>query len=216
MTKKRRRISAELFDNIARLLILLGLIAYAPIVAWWKNIPPAGRTFMIIMATIAVIAGIGAVVSFSIYRKRERANAWKQAMRDWKNTTQSKMVAQKQSAIYMSDVELERFAAQIYKKMGYKVQHVGSMSDHGVDVMMLNPNNQKEIVQCKQWNKPVGEPVVRDLFGVMMHEGAVRDWLWAPRGFSEPAKVWAKGKAIELVNDKKISYLVGLAFGSRK
>ena len=57
--------------------------------------------------------------------------------------------------------------------MGYRAQRVGETGDHGVDVMLINPKSQKEIVQCKQWNKQVGEPVIRDLFGAMMHEGAV-------------------------------------------
>ena len=113
----------------------------------------------------------------------------------------------------MSDIELEKFAARVYKKMGYRVQHVGETGDHGVDVMLVNPKNQKEVVQCKQWNKPVGEPVIRDLYGTMGHEGAIRGWLWAPRGFSVSARKWARGKGIELVDDKEIGHLIELAFG---
>jgi hypothetical protein len=68
------------------------------------------------------------------------------------------------------------------------------MGDHGIDVLLVNPNHRKEIVQCKQWSKPVGEPVLRDLYRAMMHDQAVRGWIWAPRGFSGPARTWAKGK----------------------
>jgi restriction system protein len=116
----------------------------------------------------------------------------------------------------MSDVELEKFAAQVYKKMGYRAQRIGETGDHGVDVMLINPKGQKEIVQCKQWNKPIGEPVIRDLYGAMTHEGAIRSWLWAPRGFSDPAKKWTKGKAIELIDDNEIGRLIELAFGKNK
>lgn len=212
MSRKRRRRTSELFGFFARLIILIGLLAYVPIATWWKNIPPTGRTFFIVMAVIVVVAGTGAVVMLKVYQKRERADAWRRAMTGWQNSEQINTIVQRQSAIYMSDVELERFAANVYKKMGYKVQHVGAMGDHGVDVLMVNPKNQKEIVQCKQWNKPVGEPAVRDLFGAMMHEKAIRGWLWAPRGFSESARKWAKGKSIELVDDKKINYLIELSF----
>jgi len=212
VSRKRRRQSAELFNYLARFIILLGLLTYVPVATWWKNIPPSGRSFMIAMATIAVVAGSGAVVMYKIYQKRERANAWRRAMTGWQNSEQINAIVKRQSAIYMSDVELERFAAQVYKKMGYKVQHVGAIGDHGVDVLMINPNNQREIVQCKQWNKPVGEPAIRDLYGAMMHEKAIRGWLWAPRGFSESARVWAKEKPIELVDDKKINYLIEFSF----
>lgn len=213
MAKKRRRSSNELLDYTARLVIFLGLVAYAPIVTWWQSIPPAGRVFFIATTSFVIIAAIGAVFVFSIYRKRERSRVWQQAMAGWQNSVQSNTIAQKQSAIDLSEVELERIAAQVYKKMGYKTQHVGQMSDHGVDVMLMSPHNQKEIVQCKQWNKPVGEPVIRDLYGAMMHEKAVRGWLWAPRGFSGPAKAWAKGKSIVLIDDKEIDRLIGVAYG---
>jgi restriction system protein len=81
--------------------------------------------------------------------------------------------------------------------------------------MLVNPKGQKEIVQCKQWNKPVGEPQLRDLYGAMQHEKATRGWLVAPRGFSEPAKKWAKGKAIELIDDEQMGRLLQSAI-SRK
>jgi hypothetical protein len=213
---KRRRSSTELWDYIARLLVVMFLLAYAPVVAWWNSLPPFFRTFMLAMITIAIFAAVGAVIMFDIYRKRERAGAWRRAMTGWQNSTQGNAIAQRHSAIAMSAVELEQLAAQVYKKMGYKVQHIGETSDHGVDVMLINPKGQKEIVQCKEWNKQVGEPVIRDLLGAMTHEGAARGWLWAPRGFSEPAKAWAKGKTIELVNDQKIGQLIELAFGNKK
>ena len=136
-------------------------------------------------------------------------------MAGWQNNGQAKTIIQKQSALYLSDIELEKLAAQVYKKMGYKVQHVGQMGDHGIDVLLINPNNQKEIVQCKQWSKPVGEPVLRDLYGAMMHDQAVRGWLWAPRGFSGPAKAWAKGKSIVLVDDQEINRLIGIAYKNK-
>jgi len=213
---KRRSSSAELWENIVKLLLAIFLLAYAPVVAWWNSIPPVGRTFMLVMITIAVIAAIGMVVMLSIYIKRERASAWHHAMAGWQNDAQGNAIAQRQSAIAMSDVELEQFAAQVYKKMGYRAQRVGEDGDHGVDVMLINPKSQKEIVQCKQWNKQVGEPVIRDLFGAMMHEGAVRGWLWAPRGFSSPARAWAKGKPIELIDDEKIGQLIARAFNKMK
>ncbi len=136
-------------------------------------------------------------------------------MAGW-NNAQGSAIIQKQSAIYMSDIELEKFATQVYRKMGYHAEHNGETGDHGVDVMLMNLKNQKEIVQCKQWNKPIGEPVIRDLYGAMIHEKAIRAWVWAPRGFSQPAKSWAKGKPIELVDDEKIGQLVELAYTNKK
>jgi restriction system protein len=158
------------------------------------------------------MAGIGMLFIFLIYRRREREKLWRLAMASWQNHGRAAAIAQKHSAMSLSDIELEKLAAHVYKKMGYQVQHVGQMGDHGIDVLLINPNNQKELVQCKQWGKPVGEPVLRDLYGAMLHDQAVRGWLWAPRGFTGPAKAWAQGKSIVLVDDAEIDRLIRIAY----
>ena len=40
-------------------------------------------------------------------------------------------IIQKPSALYLSDLELEKLAEQVYKRLGYVVQHVGQTGDHG-------------------------------------------------------------------------------------
>jgi hypothetical protein len=214
MSRKRRRASRR-WINAAAGLVLLAFLAYAPIVAWWQSVSPTNRFFLLAATGFILTVGIGTVFAFLIYRKREREKLWRLAMAGWQNNGQTKAIAQERSAMSLSDIELEKLAAEVYKKMGYRVQHVGQMGDHGIDVLLINPNNQKEIVQCKQWSKPVGEPVLRDLYGAMMHDHAVRGWLWAPRGFSGPAKAWAKGKSIVLVDDVEINRLIGIAYKNK-
>jgi hypothetical protein len=214
MARKRQRSLRRLLYFGAGLVLFL-VLAYSPIRAWWQGIPLPSRFFLLAATGFVAMVGIGIVFAFLIYRKREREKIWRLAMAGWQNNGQANTVVQRQSALHLSDLELEKLAAQVYKKMGYKVQHVGQMGDHGIDVLLINPNNQKEIVQCKQWSKPVGEPVLRDLYGAMMHDQAVRGWLWAPRGFSGPAKAWAKGKSIVLVDDREINRLIGIAYKTK-
>jgi hypothetical protein len=209
---KRQRIERDLRESIVRIIALIGLMIFAPIIGWWDSIPLGGRVFLLTLATIMVAAGVGSIVLLAIYRKRQRADAWHKAMANWSNPQHASAVIEKQSVRYMTDKELEIFAARVYSKMGYKVKHVGESGDHGIDVYMSNPKNQIEIVQCKQWKKPVGEPQVRDLYGAMGHEKAVRGWLWSPMGFSEPARKWASGKSIELVDDTKIGRLIEIGY----
>ena len=215
MARKRRRFLRQLISYALGLALLFGFLAYRPIVAWWQGIPLTGRFFLLAMTGFVLMVGIGTLFAILIYRKRERERIWRLAMAGWQNGSRSDEGIQQQSAIYLSDMELEKLAAQVYKRLGYKVQHVGQMGDHGIDVLLINPNNQKEIVQCKQWSKPVGEPVLRDLYGAMMHDKATRGWLWAPRGFSGPAKAWANGKAIVLVDDAEINRLIGIAYKNK-
>lgn len=208
MSRRRRRLKFELGEQITKLFLVLFLLAYAPVITWWNSMSDTLRTVTIIAITTLVLASIGLIITLASYKKRERANAWMRAMHNWQNKDQANMVIQKQSGKYLTETELEKFSAQIFSKMGYKVQLTGKAGDHGIDIILVNPKGQKEIVQCKQWNKPVGEPQIRDLYGAMQHEKAIRGWLIAPRGFSETARKWAKGKAIELIDDEQMGRLL--------
>ncbi|HSL30840.1 MAG TPA: restriction endonuclease [Anaerolineales bacterium] len=215
MPRKRRRSSRRWIPSAAGILILLAFAVYDPIVNWWQSLSSTDRFFLFATTGFVLMAIIGIVFAFLIYRKRERDKIWRLAMAGWQNGSQRSGTQPKQTATHLSDLELEKLAEQVYKKLGYRVQHVGQTGDHGIDVLLVNPNNQKEIVQCKQWSKPVGEAALRDLYGAMMHDSAIRGWIWAPRGFSGPARAWARGKPIVLVDDAEINRLIGIAYKNR-
>ena len=215
MPRKRRRSSRRWVPTAAALIILLAFAVYDPIISWWQSFPPNSKFLLFATTGFVLMLGIGAVFAFLIYRKHERDKIWRLAMTGWQTASQTEGNRHKQSAMHLSDLELEKLAEQVYKKLGYRVQHVGQTGDHGIDVLLTNPNNQKEIVQCKQWSKPVGEAALRDLYGAMMHDQAIRGWIWAPRGFSGPAKAWAKGKPIVLVDDAEINRLIGIAYKNK-
>jgi hypothetical protein len=215
MPRKRRRSSRRWISSAVGLVILLAFAVYSPLINWWQSIPSTGKFLLLAGTGLVMMVGIGAAFAFFIYRQRERSRIWRIAMAGWQNASQSEENRRKQSAMHLSDLELEKLAEQVYKNLGYTVQHVGQTGDHGIDVLLINPNNQKEIVQCKQWSKPVGEATLRDLYGAMMHDRAVRGWIWAPRGFSGPAKAWANGKPIVLVDDAEINRLIGIAYKNK-
>ena len=215
MPRKRRRSSRRWFLTAAGILILLFFAVYDPIVTWWENLSPTDKFLLFATTGFMLMTAIGAVFVFLIYRKRERDRTWRLAMAGWQNGSRRNGNRSQHSALHLSDLELEKLAEQVYKRLGYRVQHVGQTGDHGIDVLLINPNNQKEIVQCKQWRKPVGEAALRDLYGTMIHDQAIRGWIWAPRGFSGPAKAWAQGKPIVLVDDAEINRLIGIAYKNR-
>jgi hypothetical protein len=194
---------------------LLAFAAYDPIANWWQSLSPSDKFILFAVTGFVLTTVIGVVFAFLLYRNRERDRLWRLAMAGWQNSSRRQDSRPRRSAMHLSDLELEKLAEQVYRKLGYRVQHVGQTGDHGIDVLLTNPNNQKEIVQCKQWGKPVGEAALRDLYGAMMHDRAIRGWIWAPRGFSGPAKAWAKGKPIVLVDDAEIDRLIGLAYKNK-
>jgi restriction system protein len=56
------------------------------------------------------------------------------------------------------------------------------------------------VIQCKDWSKPVGEPVVRDLLGTVRKNNAVKGILAARSGFTDSARRFAQGTPIDLID----------------
>ena len=98
----------------------------------------------------------------------------------------------------LSPDEFEELAAESFRRLGHHVKVVGATGDHGVDLRIRAGNGEKWIVQCKRYKGSVGEPVVRDLYGTMLHEKADRASVITSGRFTRQAVEWAKGKPIDL------------------
>lgn len=96
--------------------------------------------------------------------------------------------------------EFEEYTAAVFLRMGWKVDRIGGRgADGGVD-LMLSRKEGCAVVQCKRYKSAVGEPVLRDLVGTMMHHGAAKGYCVALSGFTRSAEEWAKGKKITLIS----------------
>lgn len=106
--------------------------------------------------------------------------------------------------------EFEHFVAHLFMEKGSQATVVGRGGDHGVDIIVESINGRRAIVQCKRWSgKWVDESVVRDLYGAMMHDGAnTNGYLVTTSTFSEPARKWAEGKPITLIDGKRLAQAV--------
>jgi restriction system protein len=60
------------------------------------------------------------------------------------------------------------------------------------------------VVQCKNHTAPVSPSVVRELYGVLLHEEADGAVLVATGGFSNAAKEFAEGKPITLLDSSDV------------
>ncbi len=108
----------------------------------------------------------------------------------------------------LSPREFEKLVATLFKANGHQAQVLGGSSDHGVDIVVLSNEKEKWIVQCKRYNGSVGEPVVRDLYGTMGHEGAQRAYLITTGSFTTQAKEWVVGKPIVLYDGPALIKLI--------
>ena len=85
---------------------------------------------------------------------------------------------------------------------------MGGNGDHGVDVLVQTDEGEKWVVQCKRYSGSVGEPVVRDLYGTLLHEEAQRAYLITTGGLTRQAVDWAAGKPIVLYDGEGLVRLI--------
>jgi restriction system protein len=98
----------------------------------------------------------------------------------------------------LEPVEFENWVAMLFQLIGYKVKYTQEVADHGIDLLVSDGHVRCGLVQCKRYRGTVGEPVVRDLYGTLIHENANCGWLVTTGGISRQAREWAGGKPIEL------------------
>lgn len=111
----------------------------------------------------------------------------------------------------MNGYEFEDFIFSLLKSMNFTVKQTTYSQDDGIDLIasfdhpILGGNY---IIQCKNWQNNVGQPAVRDLFGVVMSEYANRGVLISTSDFTKQAYEFAQGKNITLINNATLNTLV--------
>lgn len=108
----------------------------------------------------------------------------------------------------MPPEDFEALMAGLFAAYGHQAEVAGGNGDHGVDVMVRTAEGEKWIVQCKRYSGSVGEPVVRDLYGTMLHEAAQRAYLITTGNFTRQAMEWAQEKPIVLYDGEGLVKLI--------
>lgn len=104
--------------------------------------------------------------------------------------------------------EFETWVGMLFMLGGYRVKNTQYVADHGIDLIVQGAGLRYGLVQCKRYRGTVGEPIVRDLYGTLIHEKADYGWLATTGGVSRQAREWAAGKPLELWDGQKLVELV--------
>jgi len=110
----------------------------------------------------------------------------------------------------LSGLDFEVWVQQLFLSLGMKATLTPQQSDHGID-LIVEYQNQKIAVQCKKYygEKKVGEPFLRDLYGVKHSGGFDKAVLITTGNFSYEALEWAKGKKdLVLINAKLLERII--------
>jgi restriction system protein len=101
--------------------------------------------------------------------------------------------------------EFEAYVAErIFARQGYQVLNTPDVKDGGVDIIVTDVHGRRAVVQCKRYRGTVGEAIVRDLYGTMIHHDALMAYLVTNSGISEAARRWAAGKPIGLIDGPRL------------
>ncbi len=107
----------------------------------------------------------------------------------------------------MNGYEFEKYITGILSNLGFQAQQTSLSGDGGVDIYAYYDKPFLKgyyLIQCKNWTSPVGQPEVRDLFGVVMSKRANKGILVTTSSFTEQAKEFANGLNIELIDGKAL------------
>lgn len=111
----------------------------------------------------------------------------------------------------LSGIEFERVCQQLVEKMGFETETTKASGDGGIDLIAYNHQpllSGKYIIQCKRYSGSVGEPIIRDLYGVITSERANKGILMTTGHFTKSAIAFADGKPIELIDGEKLNELL--------
>jgi restriction system protein len=97
-----------------------------------------------------------------------------------------------------------------FSKTGGEVRITQASRDRGVDAIAFDPDpirGGKFVIQAKRYNIVVPVSAVRDLYGTMIAEGAVKGILVTTSYFGRDSREFAKDKPITLLDGENLVYM---------
>mgnify|MGYP002423815655 FL=1 len=111
----------------------------------------------------------------------------------------------------LSGIEFENICKNLIENMGFSVETTKASGDGGIDLIAYNHEpvlSGKYIIQCKRYSGSVGEPIIRDLYGVITSERANKGILMTTGYFTKSAIAFAEDKPIELIDGEQLDTLL--------
>jgi len=128
-----------------------------------------------------------------------------------KETGRSKSRIRQASSTQEKGIAFEELCLSLVRAMGFSATTTSATADGGIDIIATSTQplfSGKYIIQCKDWSNTVGEPVVRDLYGVVHAESANKGILITTSRFTKAAQRFAEGKPLELIDGEQFNDLL--------
>ena len=126
-------------------------------------------------------------------QKQQAERAARETWRKWHEFKTPSEIAE------MSGLEFEAFLYRLLTKMGYTGLQLTPINDQGGDLVGDSPETIRTVVQAKRWKNKLGNAVVQELLGAMLHYDAAAGMVITNSTFTEAARqLAAKDKRITL------------------
>lgn len=117
----------------------------------------------------------------------------------------------------LADMEWQKFEVLVrdlfskeFSGDGVDVKVTQASRDAGVDAIIFDPDpikGGKFVIQAKRYNNVVGVSAVRDLYGTVMNEGAVKGILVTTSNYGKDSIEFAKDKPLTLISGAELVHL---------
>ena len=107
--------------------------------------------------------------------------------------------------------EFEDLVADLFRAMGLQTETTARSRDGGVDVIATDPDpirGGRMVIQVKRYDSTIPPAVIRDLYGTVVHEGAIKGILVTTSGFGPSSYSFAEGKPLTLINGTELVSLL--------
>ncbi len=121
----------------------------------------------------------------------------------WMHEPSTPRVITLQGLLALSPSEFEAEVARLLDHHGYRdIRRVGGAGDLGVDIFCVDGLGNRVAVQCKRYarERTIGSPAIQTFFGMVAHHGAHRGLYVTTSGFTEPARLLATQRDIDLID----------------
>lgn len=120
------------------------------------------------------------------------------------------------SLLDFSPVAFENLVVDLLAKMGFEAMTTKISGDGGIDVIAVSKQpiiGGKYLIQCKRYSDTnIGEPIIRELYGIMHAEKANKGILITTSSFTKNALIFAHDKQIELIDGTMLVNLLANYF----
>ncbi len=107
----------------------------------------------------------------------------------------------------MDPRQFEILVCRLFGQMGYQVESTPYIGDGGADGYLYK-DGQKIVIQSKRVKGKVGEPILRDLYGTMLHSKSHSAIVVTTGTISYQARKWADDKPIRFIEIQELTTLL--------